>query len=140
MITLTVGTNSWVTVIEADSYMESKWGASAWALLTADQKKQALITAFNWIQSSYDYSVSPASTAAKVKNAQLEAAWYIENNWAEHEKRAAIYAQGVRDFTVSKFRESLKEPDLPKIVKDLLAGFATNSGGKFFTVTRTLED
>jgi len=42
---LVKGTNSYVTVAEADSYFADRLDATAWTAATADQKSQALITA-----------------------------------------------------------------------------------------------
>ena len=42
---LSKGTNSYVTVAEADSYFEDRIDAAAWSAATTDQKSQALVTA-----------------------------------------------------------------------------------------------
>jgi hypothetical protein len=136
---LTVGVNSWVTVAEADTYLADKWGASDWATLTNPQKESLLISAYRWIQSKMDYSISPASTSAAVKAAQIELAWYIYNYWAEHEKRDALYSQGVRNFKISKWAEKLEQSKLPTLVEDLLKDELENTGGYFPQFTRELE-
>ena len=59
---LTVGVNSWVTQIKADSYLSEKFGIGTdWTGLTPAEKDQALITAFRWIQSLSNYSISASS-------------------------------------------------------------------------------
>ena len=137
---LTVGTNSWATVAEADTYFLTRWGASAWAAFTTANKEAQLITAFNWIQSQPGLSISAASTAAVVKKAQYEAAWYIYKYWTSHEKRRAIYAQGVRQFGISKFGETIEKTQFPPWIIEMLSDYTTETGGTFPTVDRDLSN
>jgi hypothetical protein len=134
---LVVGTNSWVTLTEANTYFSNKWNAGVWAGLTNTQKEQLLISAYNAIQACSDFSISPTSAAAKVKQAQCEMAWFIYKFEEESEHRQALYAQGVRQFSISSFSESLEESGLPANVKNLLGGFLI---GNLFTVNREFED
>jgi hypothetical protein len=136
---LTVGTNSWVTRAEADTYKGDKWDPGDWFTLTNTQKDQALVSAYRWIQSKDEYSISPASTAEKVKAAQIECADYIVDNWTQHKKRDALYTQGVREFRISKWREKLDKSELPEIVRDLLSDFLLDAGGYFPQFERELE-
>lgn len=136
---LTIGINSWVTVAEADSYLTDKWGADNWSSLTNTQKLQALITAYYWIQSLADYNISATSTEANIKNAQIELAFYISENYAEHNKRRNLYSQGVRSFKISKWSEKLDKSKLPKIVEDLLTDELINTGGYIATIERKLN-
>lgn len=132
---MTVGIDTWVTIVEADAYMLGKFDASAWTSLPNATKEQALITAFRWIRSVYDISAS--STLQKIKDAQCECAWYVYSHWTQHEKRSALISQGVEDFTVSKFSETLGKTELPEFVKDLLKDFTV---GEYFPVlTREIE-
>lgn len=139
MIVLTVGVNSWVTVAEADSYFEAKYGAAGWTAFTADEKKQLLISAFRWIRSQTIFSIPASSTAQTVKDAQCEAAWFIYKYWTGLEDRRALYASGVRDFEISKFSETLEAQEFPAFIKDLLDGFTVSEGGAFPVVDRDFE-
>lgn len=133
------GTNSWATLAEANAYFADKWGAAAtWAGLTNTQKSQLLITAYHWLMSMSEYSLSPADTSDQIKRAQFEAAWYLYNYSANMEKRRALYAQGVRSFKVSEFSESLAEAELPLHIAGLLDGYRTG-GGSMVSVSRTEE-
>jgi hypothetical protein len=134
-LTLTVGTNTYVTLAEANAYLEGKFGADGWFSLTDTVKKQCLITAYRWI---VRLGVSPTSTANNVKSAQVELAWWIYQRYAEYEDREALYAGGVRDFTVLKWSEELEAPDVPSFIKDLI-GEEIGLGGFFPEFSRELE-
>lgn len=136
-ITLTVNTNTWVTLAEADSYFNSKYGTAAWITLSSEDRKRLLISAYNWINSDPAYSISVVTD--KLKKAQLELAWYTHINYDQHEKHVNLYSSGVRTFRISKFHESLEAPQMPTIVKNLLDEYDFNSGGYFSTVTREVE-
>jgi hypothetical protein len=131
-MSLLVGVNSWVTTAEADAYLGDKWGVGAeWTGLTTTEKEQALVTSYRWIQGLRQYNISPSSTNENVKNAQIELAYYIVENYTQHKKRTALYAQGVRDFSISKWKEKLEKAGLPSEVEGLLKDFLTNIGGRF---------
>lgn len=136
---LAVGTNSWVTVAEADAYFLEKFGASAWAALPNATKEQLLISAYRWIQSQTMFTIAASSTLAIVKQAQYEAAWYMYKYWDQHEDRRALVAQGVTDFKISQFEETLSESKFPKFITDMLDDFITGGGFSFPVVTRTFE-
>lgn len=133
-----VGTNSWVTIAESDSYLEEKLDASAWASLTDLQKTQRLISAYRWINQQADISIAASSTADVVKYAQIETAWYMHKNWTAHDKRNALYAQGVREFDISKYSEKLEGAKLPEYIRLMLVDFITGGGNYFPTVSRDM--
>lgn len=137
---LVVGTNSWVTVAEADAYLADKWNAgTTWTGLTNPQKESALITAFYWIRRRYP-GIPLVGVTDNVKNAQIELAWYIVNYYNAHVKRDSLYRQGVRKFKISKWSEDLSESQLPEAVQDLLEDFLTGQGNYFPTIERELEN
>lgn len=137
---LVVGTNSWATVAEADTYFSEKYGASAWAGLANAEKESLLISAYRWIQQQAIFSISPSSTSAVVKQAQFETAWYIYNFWAEHEKRRALYVQGVTKFKISSFSEDLQGAGFPDFIKDILEDSLVGVGGYFPEITRDFDN
>lgn len=137
-MSLSVGTNSWVTVAEADAYFSDRWLASAWAGLANTQKEQLLITAYRWIQAQSFFSIPASSTSVKVKNAQFELAWYIYKFFGETEKRRALYTQGVREFKLSKWEETLEEGGFPDFIMDMLGDEIVNLGHRFPTISREL--
>jgi hypothetical protein len=140
-MSIIVGTNSWVTLAEANAYFASKYNAATlWATLANAVKEQLLISAYYWIQQQKAFSISPASTAAKVKQAQYEAAWFIYKYGDEYEKRRALSDEGVKSFSISKFSETLDGAQFPAFIADILDGFATGTGGKFPFVQRSFDD
>lgn len=139
-VVITVGSNSWITQAEADAYLEEKWGASAWAGLTATQKAQMIISAYRWINQQSNLSIPAASIAQVVKNAQIEAAWFIYNYWTEFEKRRALNASGVKQFEVSQFSETLDKVKFPDFILNILFDFLVNDGGCFPRIERDLAE
>ena len=138
---LTVGTNSWVTVAEADTYFSTEWGAAAtWAALETAQKESLLISAFNFIQRQGKFSISVDNTADIVKQAQYLTAWFLYNYYADYQKRNALYSAGVRDFKIDSFEEKLERPQFPLEIADMLKDYITGAGGTFPRVSRTLSD
>jgi len=136
---LTVGVNSWVTVAQADTYFSEKFGASAWATLASATKEQLLISAYRWIQGQSMFSISPAATAEIIKQAQMEAAWYMYRYWDQHENRRALVAQGVTDFKISQFEETLQDVKFPSFLSDMLKDSIVGGGGTFPFISRPFE-
>lgn len=137
-MSITVGTNSWVTLAEANSFLGERYGASVWASLSDSDKESLLITAFWKIYGSKSFSVSQSSTDEKVKAAQIITALYIYENNSAIKKRLALQAQGVKSFSISKFSETLSEGSwLSMEAKDLLDEYSTFE--MFATIERELD-
>jgi hypothetical protein len=62
-----VGTNSWISIADANIYFADIWDGSFWSSLLLVDKQKLLITACKWILSS-GYSISMSSTSQKVKD------------------------------------------------------------------------
>lgn len=106
---ITVGVNSWVTIAESNSYLAQKIGATAWAGLSDASKEPYLVTAFRALYYNKNYTIPITSTAAAVKSAQIETAWFYYLYYTAVNKRAMLYSAGVRGFQISKFMEKLEE-------------------------------
>lgn len=132
-----VGTNSWVTIIEADAYFDDRFGASAWAGFSEPVKSELLISAYRWIQQQSMFTISASASAEKIKQAQYETAWFIYNYFSKYEERRALFASGVRKFKIEQFEEELEEVGFPKFISDLLSDSITKGSGTFPTVKRT---
>lgn len=129
---LEVGTNSWITVAEADSYLELNMSASDWFDLVATGKKgsitkeSVLVTAFNEINASPLVSVDTDSTDTRVKSAQAEMALFILKHYDELFGRRAAIASGLSSFDYSERSEEFNardgggSPSLPGNVLGLL--------------------
>jgi hypothetical protein len=133
-------TNSWVTVNEADDYLNNMFGADAWSSLTLVVKEKCLITAFRWIYNYPDVEIAKTSTDEKVKNAQIELAWWIYNHYEEYKKRQSLIAGGVKSFSLSRWSETLDKQDLPQSIKNILSDVLVNTGGVFPKFTREIEN
>jgi len=130
---LTVGTNSWVTVVESNLYLADKYGASEWVALTTPVKEQLLITAFYAIYSDPDYTISLSATAILLKSAQIETAWYLYENNDDIKKRTALQSMGVIEFQIGGFKEKYAKADrIPQIAKNMLEGFVADAGIALF--------
>ena len=130
---LIVGQNTWETLGEANNYLEYRLGTSEWFDLpdTADpgakSKEVYLVTAFYWLLSSAEVSLSKSLTDENVKNAQSEAALFLLNYREEYEKRQALIASGVEEFKYSKWSETLAKVSLPENIKGLLISYNCTS-------------
>lgn len=133
---ITVGTNSWITQAEADSYMAQKYGADAWAGLSGAVKEQLIVSAFRFIKYSGEVSVADSASSDAVKSAQSETAWYLYKFGEEHEKRSALSSQGVKSFRLDDWSETLSKTGLPEIVRKILDDFLVGEGGYFPVLER----
>jgi hypothetical protein len=133
---LIVGTNSFVTLTEANDYMNDRFGGSGWFTLTNASKEELLTTAFRWLVGE---GVAKSNTTELVKWGQIELAWWIYRYFEEFEDREALIAGGVTKFKLSKWEEDLEKTGLPKKVKDLVAD-ALSLGGYFPDYDRELEN
>ena len=131
---LVVGTNSWVTVVEADAYLSYRISAEDWFTLAdtpatpgADAKDSMLISAYMWI-TAYR-SISATSTDDNVKNAQIEAALFLSEHYDEVNDRRAAIATGVREFKYSRRREFLdyRVAGLPAYIQSMLRDYGTKN-------------
>jgi hypothetical protein len=131
---LTVGVNSWASVAEADTYLGDIANRTAWFDLDdtpADPGEQAksslLVTAFRWITSKTTLTIS--NTSDSIKNAQIEAAYFLLINQSEYESREALIKSGVKSFRYSEASESfdISQMDLPDSVTGLIGGFTTGN-------------
>lgn len=135
-LTLIIGVNTFVTLAEANDYLEGKLGANNWSTLTDTEKKQCLISAFRWL---LRLGVSASATTTNVKYAQIELAWWLYQNYEEYEDREALYVSGVRNFRIGQWSESLTKSSLPSFLEDLIPGIL-DIGGVFPEFNRELDE
>jgi hypothetical protein len=136
-VTLIVGTNSWVTLAEANAFLETQFSNNWDSISSDDDKKKCLITAFWWLFNSSNFTIPKSSTNENVKNAQMLLADWIYGYYEEWKDRNALIAGGVKSFTLSKWREVLEKATIPNDIQDMLNSFKT--GENFFTVTRDVD-
>lgn len=80
-----VGTNSYVTLDEAEAYYSGSLNADAWFSADASKKEKALISAFRNMQTLNwkDPKPDPNNAPPKVKQAQMEHALQLLNGTAQ---------------------------------------------------------
>ncbi len=134
---LVIGTNTWISVSDADGYFTYKYNADAWSTFSNSTKEKLLVSAYRWINSLY--AISIATVTQKLKDAQCETAWYLYKFQPEHEKRAALYNQGVTSFEIIDFSEDLKGAQFPDYIFEMIKEFVAKGSAAFIRISRTYE-
>lgn len=124
---LVVGTNSWVSVAEADAYFTNRVNSSDWfdldeapATPGADSKETFLISAFYWLLDDPGFGLPQVSDDPIIIRAQEEAALFLLRYSQEYEKREAMIAGGIGRFKNSKWEEDLSEIKKPQNIYNIL--------------------
>lgn len=137
---LVVGTNSYVTVAEADDYLTSRINSQGWFDLSetgapGEQTKESLLgSSFYWLSRGTSFNLPEGETTDQnIKQAQIEGALYLLKYSAEHEERLALQSQGVKSFKLSKRSESFGSgtpSGYPFVIIQLLGSYS--NGQAFF--------
>lgn len=128
-MSLTVGTDTWITLSAADDFFSGHIGSSPWDALSDTDKEKYLKSAYRWIYYDSAFSVPAASTETAVKYGQCEAALFLINYYSDISKRDALLASGVSSFTYGERREDLTEIKKPSIVIQYFSSVAFYNGG-----------
>ncbi len=98
---LTVDTNTWLSVADADTYMALRLNADAvWDDSTTTAKKEAaLATAYFQLTNDERYGL-PETVVQVMKDAQCEQALFLLQNEGDLDSRQGLRAQGVRSSSV----------------------------------------
>lgn len=129
---LVVGTNSYVTIVEADAFLTDRVEATDWFLLSdtgspgGASKSSYLISAYYWLLSSSTLDLPETSSDEVIKNAQIEAAFYLLNHYTALDARRAAQAQGLESFRLSKKTEKYISPsvsEIPDYITGSLSGY-----------------
>lgn len=149
---LTKGTNSYVSVIEADSYFADRLDVDAWATASNTQKEQSLVTSTKVLETldwtgvavsdsqslafprtgtyfdprlGYDVSLSSVAVTNRINSATFELAYHLLNNDGLLDDTG-----NVDKLTVGKIDlTTIRRPDtLPSIVRNLIRPLLVNSG------------
>ena len=111
---LVVGTDTWITVIEADNYLKYRMGTEEWFALQKESnpgvrsKETVLGTAYRELLNCPALSVTPDLSNNEVKNAQAEMALFLSTHFEELDDRRAGVATALNSFTLGKRREDLR--------------------------------
>jgi len=109
---LVVSQNSWVTIVEADTYLTDRIDASNWFDLEdigspgAKSKTTLLASSFQWLIGDPSLELSLTLTDDNVKKAQMEGALFLLNYSKELQGKQAFLSFGGRSFRMSKRWES----------------------------------
>lgn len=132
---IVVGTNSFVTIAEADEYLETKNEATNWFRLNDNppikgetSKESFLSESFYRLVYNVNYSLTEAVTNSVVKKAQIEFALFLLDNYDDYTSREAKISAGIKSFTYSKWKETLSGGvKMPYIVEAMLqkSGYAS---------------
>ena len=123
---ITVGTNSWVTEAEANTYMGNRLDADGYWTDEAPDNARALITGYKWLNAG-KYSLPTTATQA-VKDAQCEMALFLLQHQPDIDLRMGLQVQGVISAGVVKEKyksDNYAELPIPPIVQSLLAAYDT---------------
>jgi len=97
-----VGTNSWVTLAEANSYFAERYAVNvSWDALDDPSKEAALITAYKQLTQSNLYSFPTTSTQI-MKDMQCEQAIFLVIQGDALDRRIGLQAQGVLEAGIVK--------------------------------------
>jgi len=99
-MSLTISTNTWVMMAEANTYFSERIGAEKY-WLTGTNKEQALITAYRQLKNTEGY-LFPDTPTVNMKYAQCEQALFLLAFSDEIFRRGSLQAQGVVEAGIVK--------------------------------------
>lgn len=131
---ITVGTNSWISVTDATTYYATRLNADKYwpASLTDAQKDAALITAFRMLMDCGLFSLSASDTSDAVKRAQMEMALFLLQHGEDIDARKGLQAQGVTQAGIVSETYDLDKAGvfpIPPIVRQLLKDSVIEGAG-----------
>jgi len=140
-VTITVGTNSWVTEVEANTYFEARIKAGDYWTDGASNNIPALITAYKWLNAGK--FTFPTTAAQTMKDAQCEMAMFLLQHQPDLDLRMGLQVQGVIAAGVVKERykdDNYVEMPVPPIVQELLADYDTDKPVYMVNMERNEEE
>lgn len=134
-----IGTNSWATTAEADTYLADRLDTGQWFELQdvgnpgEVTKTTFMVTAFRWLRNSRQLNLSDSLTDQVVKDAQSEAAFFLVRYRREWDDREAAIASGLTEFDMSRRSETFdpNQLSIPQRILDMLQNFV---GGTNFVI------
>ena len=124
---ITVGTNSWVTEAEANSYYEARIHGDDYWTNGASDNIPSLITAYKWLNAGR--WTFPTTVTQPIKDAQLEMALFLLQHQPYLDLRMGLHVQGVIAAGVVKEKyknDNYIEMPVPPIVEKLLENYDTD--------------
>ena len=139
-MSLTVGSNSYVTVAQANTYLQDRMGTLAWFALEetgapgVTSKEVLLVTAYNWLLGSPTLDLPAVSSETLLMNAQIESALYLLTYYSGIDSRRAKRAQGVESFKLGDRSETFVEgsqSEIPSNILGMLMEYSSLGGVTF---------
>ncbi len=124
---IVVGTNSWVTEVEANTYFDDRVFSSEYWTDSASDNSPALITAYKWLNAGL-YSF-PETATQNMKDAQYEMAFFLLQHQPDLDLRMGLQAQGVIAAGVVKEKykdDNYVELPVPPLVQKLIESYETS--------------
>lgn len=124
-----VGINSWITIAEADAYLTDRIDAVEWFTLAdtgaagSNNKTSYIVSAFYWLYASELFVIPKSNSDQDVKDAQAEVCLFLLKYSSDYERRQALISSGVKDFTRSKWSETLNEVSVPVNIRGMLHAY-----------------
>lgn len=138
---IVVGTNSWVTEAEANTYFGNRIKSSDYWTNGASDNAPALITAYKWLNAGK--FTFPTTTTQSMKDAQCEMAFFLLQHQPDLDLRMGLQAQGVIAAGVVKERyreDNTIELPVPPLVQKLLDSYDTDKPLYIIDVERNEEE
>ena len=98
---IAVGTNSWITEADADTYFGDRYGAGDFWVDDAPSNDAALITAYNLLNNCGKFSF-PTTIVQVMKDLQCEMALFLIQHQPDIDFRMGLQVQGVSKAGVVK--------------------------------------
>jgi len=137
---ITVGTNSWVTEAEANTYFDDRVGITEYWVDDADENPRALVTAYKELVNSGRFSF-PTTTTQVMKDAQCEYALYLLIHEPDRTVREGLQAQMVVEAGIvkEKYERKGKGMRFPPLIESLLSAYETEKPVHIFDIERDEE-
>lgn len=129
----------WLSIADAVTFFNLRYGAEAWAALTEAQQTKLLTTAYNRIINDPRWTLPTTPTAeqkAKLAYCTELLAWYMYIHIEDEDRRKGLQSQGVVSAGIvqeSYDKDMLTKTPLPSEVKDILDGMFTSTRKPFYS-------
>lgn len=125
---LTVGTNTWLSVTDADEFFTLRLSTDSWTAAATAKKEAALAQAYRTLTQCGLYSFPDTATQA-MKDAQCEQALFLLHEEDSLDARMALQAQGVRTANVVKesYGDGVATIPLAPLAKLMLDDYALSA-------------
>jgi len=138
--TITTGTNSWVSLADANTYFDDRPNSTDYWVSGAN-KNRSILYAYKLLTRSRRFSL-PTTAVQVMKDAQCELCYFLLQHGEDLDIRMGLQAQGILQTGI--LRETYKDRDsiefpFPAVVVDLLSDYDNVRGAYILDVERDEE-